>query len=164
MTAPPLAIVSVPGEAYVVGPAPVLALYRPGETQPSWQWKPKRGLAGLVGAPVVGEDFVFVTALDNTLQAFDRGGGSVRWRQPLPSRPAPGLSEYGGFLLVPLITGEVVRLSPVNGTKAPFADMKLDSNARIQAFQIDADGAVFTVTVSPRTQSLTAWRPAAPAK
>jgi hypothetical protein len=105
-----------------------------------------------------------VTALDNTLQAFDRGGGAVRWRQPLPSRPAPGLIESGGFLFVPLITGEVVRLSPVNGTKAPFADMKLESNARLQAFQMDVDGTAFTMTVSARTQALTAWRPAAPAK
>jgi outer membrane protein assembly factor BamB len=163
-TSPPQAIVTVSGEAYVVGPAPVLALYRSGDTKPTWQWKPKRGLSGLVGAPVVGEDFVFVTALDNTLQAFDRGGGAVRWRQPLPSRPAPGLIESGGFLFVPLITGEVVRLSPVNGTKAPFAEMKLESNARLQAFQMDVDGAVFTMTVSARTQALTAWRPAAPAK
>lgn len=162
--APPKAIVSVSGEAYVVGPWPILALYRSGESEPSWQWKPKRGLAGLVGAPVVGEDFVFVTALDNTLQAFDRGGGAVRWRQPLPSRPAPGLIEYGGLLFVPLITGEVVRLSPVNGTKAPFAEMKLERDARLQAFQLDPDGAVFTLTVSARTQALTAWRPAAPAK
>jgi hypothetical protein len=122
------------------------------------------GLAGLVGAPIVGEQFVFVTALDNTLQAFDRGGGAVRWRQPLPSRPAPGLIESGGLLFVPMITGEVVRLSPVNGTKAPFAEMKRDSDARLQAFQLDAAGTVFTVTVSARTQSLTAWRPVAPAK
>jgi outer membrane protein assembly factor BamB len=164
VTAPPKAIVSVSGEAYVVGPGPILALYRADESKPSWQWKPKRGLAGLVGAPVVGEEFVFVTALDNTLQAFDRGGGAVRWRQPLPSRPAPGLIEYGGLLFVPLITGEVVRLSPVNGTKAPFAEMKLERDARLQAFQLDADGAVFTLTVSARTQALTAWRPAAPAK
>ena len=164
VTAPPQAIVSVSGETYVAGPDPVLAVYRRGEPQPSWQWKPKRGLAGLVGAPVVGEEFVFVTALDNTLQAFDRGGGAVRWRQPLPSRPAPGLIESGGLLFVPLITGEVVRLSPVNGTKAPFAEMKLERDARLQAFQMDADGAVFTVTESARTQALTAWRPAAPAK
>jgi outer membrane protein assembly factor BamB len=164
MSAPPQAIVTVPGEAYVAGPAPVLALYRSGDTKPSWQWKPKRGLSGLVGAPVVGEEFVFVTALDNTLQAFDRGSGAVRWRQPLPSRPAPGLIESGGFLFVPLITGEVVRLSPVKGAKAPFAEMKLESNARLQAFQMDADGVVFTMTTSARTQVLTAWRPAAPAK
>lgn len=161
---PPQAIVTVLGEAYVAGPDPVLALYRSGDTKPSWQWKPKRGLSGVVGTPVVGEEFVFVTALDNTLQAFDRGGGAVRWRQPLPSRPAPGLIESGGFLFVPLITGEVVRLSPVNGTKAPFADMKLERNARLQAFQMDAAGAVFTMTVSARTRALTAWRPVAPAK
>jgi len=164
MSSPPKAIVTASGEAYVAGLTPVLALYRSGDTKPSWQWKPKRGLSGLVGAPVVGEEFVFVTALDNTLQAFDRGGGAVRWRQPLPSRPAPGLIESGGFLFVPLITGEVVRLSPVNGAKAPFAEMKLESNARLQAFQMDAAGAVFTMTVSARTQALTAWRPAAPAK
>lgn len=164
LTSPPQAIVTFSGETYVVGSAPVLALYRSGDTKPSWQWKPKRGLSGLVGAPLVGDDFVFVTALDNTLQAFDRGGGAVRWRQPLPSRPAPGLTESGGFLFVPLITGQVVRLSPVNGTKAPFAEMKLESNARLQAFQMDIDGAVFTMTVSAQTQALTAWRPAAPAK
>lgn len=162
--APPQAIVTVSGEAYVAGSAPLLARYRTGDTKPSWQWQPKRGLAGLVGAPVVGEQFVFVTALDNTLQAFDRGGGSVRRRQPLPSRPAPGLVESGGLLFVPLITGEVVRLSPVTGAKAPFAEMKLDKDARLQAFQLDADGAVFTLTVSARTQSVTAWRPVAPAK
>jgi len=164
VTAPPQAIVLVSGEAYVVSTAPVLALYRAGESKPSWQWKPKRGLAGVVGAPAVGEDFVFVTAIDNTLQQFDRGGGAVRWRQPLPSRPAPGLTELGGHLFVPLITGEVVRLSPVTRTRAPFADMKLDRDARLQAFQVDAGGAVFTVTVSARAQALTAWRPAAPAK
>jgi hypothetical protein len=78
--------------------------------------------------------------------------------------PAPGLIEYGGLLFVPLITGEVVRLSPVNGTKAPFAEMKLDTDARLHAFRMDAAGGVFTVTVSARTQELTAWRPAAPAK
>jgi outer membrane protein assembly factor BamB len=164
VASPPQAIVVVSGEAYVGGSAPILALYRAGETKPSWQWKPKRGLAGLVGAPVVGEELVFVTALDNTLQAFDRGGGAVRWRQPLPSRPAPGLIESGGLLFVPLITGEVVRLSPVKGAKAPFAEMKLDKDARLRAFQMDAAGGVFTVTVSARTQALTSWRPAAPAK
>jgi outer membrane protein assembly factor BamB len=83
----PQAIVAAFGEAYVAATAPILALYGAGEAKPSWQWKPKRGLAGLVGAPVVGEALVYVTALDNTLQAFDRGGGAVRWRQPLPSRP-----------------------------------------------------------------------------
>ena len=164
VAAPPQAIVVVSGEAYVAGSAPILAVYRAGETKSSWEWKPKRGLAGLVGAPIVGEALVFVTALDNTLQAFDRGGGAVRWRQPLPSRPAPGIIESGGLLFVPMITGEVVRLSPVNGTKAQFAEMKLDSDARLQAFQMDAASNVFTVTVSARTQSLTAWRPVAPAK
>jgi outer membrane protein assembly factor BamB len=164
VASPPQAIVSASAEAYVVAVEPVLARYRPGETKPSWQWKPNRGVAGVVGAPVVGKDYVFVTALDNTVQAFDRGGGAVRWRQPLPSRPAPGITESGGFLVVPLITGEIVRLSPVNGAKAPFAEMKLETNARLQAFQTDADGGVYTVTFAARTPALTAWRPAAPTK
>jgi outer membrane protein assembly factor BamB len=162
--AAPHAIVPVSGEAYVTADSPVLALYESEDTKPSWHWKPKRGLAEIVGAPVIGEISVFVTALDNTLQALDRGGGSVRWRQPLPSRPAPGLRESGGFLFIPLITGEVVRLSPVDGSKSPFAEMTLARDSRLQAFQLADDGAVFAVTVSARAQALTVWRPAPPAK
>ena len=58
----------------------------------------------------------------------------------------------------PLITGAVVRLSPLNGTREPFGEMKLEPDARLQAFQMDPDGAIFIVTVSSRILALTAWR------
>ena len=164
LASPPLAL-SVSGtDVYVVARAPLLARYRFGENKPSWSWKRQRGLAELVGVPAVAGDFVFVAALDNTLHAFDRDSGSVKWRKPLPSRPAAGPREVDGFLLVPLMSGDVARLSGVTQTLSPFAEMTLEANARLQAAGLDAAGVLFTVVHSSRTNTLTAWRPAAPAK
>jgi outer membrane protein assembly factor BamB len=60
-----------------------------------WHWD-----AG--GSPVgaAGElDLIFLTSLDNTLKAVNRGNGHQRWRQPLPTRPATPPRAFGGIVV-----------------------------------------------------------------
>ena len=159
---PARTIVTTPDEVYVAAAKPALARFRTGDTNPSWRWT--RGLSELVGGPVVGDKVLYIAALDNTMQEIDRGSGSVKWRKPVPSRPAGGPREAGRFLVVPLISGDVALLDPATRAFGQFANLKLESDARLQDFGMDEAGTIYTAAGSMAGRNLTAWRAAAPAK
>jgi outer membrane protein assembly factor BamB len=125
---------------------------------PDAAWKFPR-LPGAIGDPVTDDRHVYFALLDNSLRAFDLGGGAQRWSTGVGSRPVGGPMLLGANPVVALSTGYVVELSARGGqVRAPAKPITLPP-ARLQAAGLSSDGtSVFTVTIaSDGSQTLTAW-------
>lgn len=69
----------------------------------------------VVGRPAADADRAYFAAYDNTVRAFNRTSGSLRWVCDLGSRPAGGPIRAGTDLLVPLTSGNVARCATRDG-------------------------------------------------
>jgi PQQ-like domain len=59
-------------------------------------------LGGYASAPIaIGDDHVYIAALDNVIRALDRQTGNQRWKQGLRYRPASGVSLATHVVFVP---------------------------------------------------------------
>ncbi len=73
--------------------------------------------------------YVFIAALDNVLRAVNRSNGHQRWKQPLSTRPLPGLVVAGESLLLPglapVMSNFDARTGAPRGTFSPPGDTAL---------------------------------------
>jgi outer membrane protein assembly factor BamB len=63
--------------------------------------------AAVVAAPAADASRVFVVAFDHIVRALDRRSGHLRWRRPLPHRPAGSPVLVGPTVLVPSLSTEL---------------------------------------------------------
>jgi outer membrane protein assembly factor BamB len=100
------------------------------------------------GAPLVAGDSVFFALRDNTLRAFDAGGGTLERLEPLPARPASGPMRAGTQMAVPLTTGGVVLVSLSTTPSAPVSAFEPPSDQSMRSAAASPDGAwLVTLTV-----------------
>ena len=66
-----------------------------------WRW---RAGGDIVGQPVVDEDNVYFTSLDNMLWALNRRSGVQQWRRPLNLRPRASPLMFEEYVFVTGIT------------------------------------------------------------
>lgn len=71
---------------------------------------------GVVGAPAVDDENVYVTLGDNTVVAHDKGNGHMRWRRPLENRPARG-PMLSGPNIVAILRSDVLVTMPRTADK-----------------------------------------------
>jgi len=124
-----------------------------------------------IGVPAGDRRSAYFTLIDNSLRAFDRGGGSQRWSYPLASRPVSGPILEGTLILVALVNGEVAQL-PTKGTTSPSgATPAATPSPERQATRLSAAASTpdvstlfGVVTASNSASELVAWRAATPAK
>jgi outer membrane protein assembly factor BamB len=114
-----------------------------------------------IGDPAFDEKLAVFALVDNTLKAFSRDGGSLRWSHNLSSRPISGPVVMADAVFVPLANGSLVRV-PMSRTTAPPAPPASPNqpggrlNAAIVALQFQA---VFAVVTDANAKSeLIAWR------
>lgn len=106
-----------------------------------------------VGAPVVDDRCVYVTFLDNSVQAFQRGSGNRCWSsRTLKGRPAAGPILAGSQLVIPLTNGELVVVGVKDGkladTSAGAAATSQPAAATLQAVAASPDASsVYVVSV-----------------
>ena len=80
-----------------------------------WRWTSS---GDVVGTPHADGKRVFYLALDNQLRALDRGNGHLRWKRPLPTRPAYGPLPFAESLLVAGLAAELDAYAPATGEPA----------------------------------------------
>jgi outer membrane protein assembly factor BamB len=78
-----------------------------------WRW---RTGASIVAAAAADEAHIYVLAYDHILRALDRGNGNLRWRRPLPHRPAGAPMVIDGTVIVPSFSTELAGYDAVKGT------------------------------------------------
>ena len=117
-------------------------------------------LLGAIGDPVADDRQVYFALRDNSIRAFERQGGSLRWDRPVAHRPAAGPMRMGSNLVVALANGAVVEIltskdGPVVAPKVPVTRPPV----RLQGAAISPDATrVFTLTIAGNTaQKLSAW-------
>ena len=77
-----------------------------------WRW---RTGGDVVGLPVVDEERVYFTSLDNMVWALDRDSGAQRWRQVLSRRPQAVRGLIGRALLVTGVSEELQAYDSATG-------------------------------------------------
>jgi len=96
----------------------------PDSGKEEWRWATAADPIGAVGDA----DLVFLTALDNTVRAVNRGNGNQRWREVLGTRPTHPPVALGGIVVV---TADSPTLSAFVG-KTGAAAGTYDAPARLQ--------------------------------
>lgn len=77
-----------------------------------WTWK----LGGdLAGSPAADDRRIYFASRDNILRAVDRNSGNLKWMAGLSSRPAGGPLRLNDFLLMPLVSNQIVGFDPASG-------------------------------------------------
>ena len=70
------------------------------------------------GAPAADERRIYFAARDNVIRAVDRGSGNLRWKAPLPSRPAGGPLLLPDAVLMPMVSSEIAGFDRDTGKAA----------------------------------------------
>jgi len=92
-------------------------------------WRARIG-AALRGRPAATDARVFTASMDNTLRAFDRRDGALRWQQSLPFRPsATGPVVIGSALVAPGPAAELRAYSVDTG--APIGQIALSAEPSV---------------------------------
>ena len=126
-----------------------------GEAGDDWRFP----LLGAIGDPVADDRQVYFALRDNSVRAFEREGGSLRWDRPLVHRPMTGPMRMGSNLAIALANGAVVELHAKDGrVVAPRGPVSRPS-VRLQGAAMSPDATrVFTLTIAVSTsQTLSAW-------
>ena len=77
-----------------------------------WTWK----LGGdVAGRPAADDKRIYFVSRDNILRAVDRNSGNLKWKAGLSSRPSGGPLRLNDFLLMPLVSREIVGFDPETG-------------------------------------------------
>ena len=77
-----------------------------------WTWT----LGGdMAGSPAADENGIYFASRDNFLRAVDRKSGNLKWKAGLSSRPAGGPLRLNNFLLMPLVSNQILGLDPKTG-------------------------------------------------
>ena len=126
-----------------------------GATSDDWRFP----LLGAIGDPVADDRQVYFALRDNSVRAFERGGGSLRWDRPLVHRPLTGPMRIGSNLAIALADGAVVELLTKDGSVIAPKTTVTRPSVRLQAAALSPDATrVFTLTIAPSTlQKLSAW-------
>jgi outer membrane protein assembly factor BamB len=95
----------------------------------------------VAGPPLVRDDLVYAALLDNTLRAFQLGGGTLARLERLPSRPAAGPFGAGEFLAVPLTNGAFALVPGQPGAPIALAPAKAPPDQRLLGAGVSSDGA-----------------------
>lgn len=118
-----------------------------------------------IGAPVIANDRVHVAFFDNTVRAFDRDIGNLRWLEPLSDRPMAGLAALGDQLVLPTTTGDLLTVALADGTEGRLLAGPSDLERAFEGLAVAPDGdTLFLLTSSHDTLPfrLTALRREAP--
>jgi outer membrane protein assembly factor BamB len=158
----PTALVAIDDQLFAPGTDGVLYAFRIARgvsLQRLWRHR----AVATVGAPAIGDRRVYVAMIDNTVKAFDRGGGSRVWSSPVRARPVTGPLLLGDTIIVPLSNGELAQILAASG-RPPQDEQARPAGilARMSAAAV-ADGAMYAVvTAQNEATTLVAWRGAPP--
>jgi outer membrane protein assembly factor BamB len=78
-----------------------------------WIWQIGGDIAG---RPAADDKRIYFASRDNILRAVDRGSGNLKWKAGLSSRPAGGPLRLNDFVLMPLVSSQILGLDPDTGT------------------------------------------------
>ena len=78
-----------------------------------WIWQIGGDLAG---RPAADDKRIYFASRDNILRAVDRGSGNLKWKAGLSSRPAGGPLRLNDFVLMPLVSSQILGFDPDTGT------------------------------------------------
>ena len=115
----------------------------------------------VIGDPAFDENLAVFALIDNTLKAFKRDGGTLRWSHNLSSRPISGPVVMGDAVFVPLANGSLVRvpLARKSPTPAPPASPNQPTGRLNAAIVAPPLTTVFAVVTDGNSRSeLIAWR------
>jgi outer membrane protein assembly factor BamB len=117
------------------------------------EWRSRIG-AVLRGRPSANDKYVFVSAMDNTLRAYDRMSGALRWHPSVPYRPTSGPVLVGSSVVVPGYAAELRAFEAATGK--PAGQIKLEETLVVPpAF----GGSGNAVTMSAFTGNITGqWK------
>jgi len=77
-----------------------------------WTWH----LGGdLAGSPAADDKRIYFASRDNIVRAVDRHSGNLKWKAGLSSRPAGGPLRLNDFLLMPLVSNQIIGFDPITG-------------------------------------------------
>jgi outer membrane protein assembly factor BamB len=77
-----------------------------------WKW---RVGGDVIGIPIADNKRIYFTARDNLLRAVDRKSGNLKWKAPLPSRPASGPFRFADVVVVPSVSTALATFDAVTG-------------------------------------------------
>jgi len=77
-----------------------------------WTWTIGGDMAG---SPDADDKRIYFASRDNMVRAVDRKSGNLKWKTGLSSRPAGGPLRWNDFLLMPLVSNQVVGFDPASG-------------------------------------------------
>ena len=77
-----------------------------------WRW---RVGGDVVGVPIADTKRIYFAARDNLLRAVDRKSGNLRWKAPLPSRPASGPFHVADVVVVPSVSTALATFDAATG-------------------------------------------------
>jgi outer membrane protein assembly factor BamB len=118
-----------------------------------------------IGPPVIANDRVHMAFFDNTVRAFDRDIGNLRWLEPLTDRPMAGLAAVGDQLVLPTTTGDLLTVSLADGTEGRLLTEPADLERAFESLAVGPGGATLFLLTSSHDAvpfRLTALRREAP--
>jgi outer membrane protein assembly factor BamB len=72
------------------------------------EWEPHRMIKStVIGRPVLDERYIWITTLNNRVQALSRSNGQIEISNELSARPTEQFVIDGGQVIVPLASGEI---------------------------------------------------------
>ena len=96
-----------------------------------WTWTIGGDLAG---SPAADDQRIYFASRDNILRAVDRKSGNLKWKAGLASRPAGGPLRLNDFLLMPLVSNQIIGFDPASGkpnaTAAAASEIGLQPHVR----------------------------------
>jgi outer membrane protein assembly factor BamB len=143
-------LVAAGDRLYFGGADAAVYSYRFDRDEQAWRFDVRVKTAG---APTVDAQCVYVALFDNTVRAFDRKTGNMRWSGRLRARPVAGPLLAGAQVVVPLTSGELILLQtkdgkPVRQPDAASAKGVQPPPSAVQAIVASADAAsVYVVSV-----------------